>query len=136
MHSVKWKYDYPSFKKKIRCCTIPFKRISFDAKVPLKAFPTSAGYNLFAAERKTIVQHGRELIKTNLCLKISNGYSGRVVGRSGLANFKGIFAFNGTVNSEYRENVCVVLFNLSNFTYVVEIGNQIGQFIVEKRSDT
>ena len=91
---------------------------------------------MFAAERKTIVQHGRELIKTNLCLKISNGYSGRVVGRSGLANFKGIFAFNGTVNSEYRGNVCVVLFNLSNFTYVVEIGNQIGQFIVEKRSDT
>ena len=54
---------------------------------------------------------------------------------SGLAIFKGIFVFNGTVDAEYRGNVCVVLFNLSNFSYVVEIGNLIGQFIVEKRND-
>ena len=53
----------------------------------------------------------------------------------GLVNLKGLFAFNGTVNAEYRGNVCVVLFNLSNFNYVVEIGNRIGQFIVEKRND-
>ena len=53
---------------------------------------------------------------------------------SGLAIFKGIFAFNGTVDAEDRGNVCVVLFNLSNFSYVVEIGNLIGQFIVEKRN--
>ena len=59
---------------------------------------------------------------------------GRVVGRSGLVNVKGIIAFNVTVNAEYRGNVCVVLFNLSIFTYVVEIGNLIGQFIVEKRN--
>ena len=75
------------------------------------------------------------MIKIDLCLEIPKGYYGRVVGRSGLANFKGIFAFNGTVNAEYRGNFCVVLFNLSNFSYVVEIGNRIGQFIVEKRND-
>ena len=101
----------------------------------MKAFPTSAGYDLYAAERKTIVSHVRELIKTNLCLEIPKGYYGRVLGRSGLANFKGIFAFNGTVDAEYRGNVCVVLFNLSNFIYVVEKGHQIGQFIAEKRND-
>ena len=79
------------------------------------------------------------MIKNDPCpeglLIILKGYYGRVVGRSGLANFKGIFAFNGTVNAEYRGNFCVVLFNLSNFSYVVEIGNRIGQFIVEKRND-
>ena len=75
------------------------------------------------------------MIKIDLCLEIPKGYYGRVVGRSGLANFKEIFAFNGTVNAEYRGNFCVVLFNLSNFSYVVEIGNRIGQFIVEKRND-
>ena len=89
---------------------------------------------MYPAER-TFVSHGRELIKTDLCLEIPKGYYGRVVGRSGLANFKGIFAFNGTVDSEYKGKVCVVLFTLSNFTYVVEIGNRIGQFIVEKRND-
>ena len=102
---------------------IPFKRISSNAKVPIKAFPTSAGYDLYAAERKTIVSPRRELVKTSLCLEIPKGYYGRVVGKSGLANFKEIFAFNCTVDAEYRENVCVILFNLSNFSYVVEIGN-------------
>ena len=57
---------------------------------------------MFAAERKSIVSFGRELIKTDLCLEIPKVYYGRVVGRSGLANFKEIFAFNGTINSEYR----------------------------------
>ena len=91
VHSVKWKYDYLLFKKNnLNVVAIPLKRISSDAKVLLKAFPTSAAYDLFAAERKTIVPRGRELIKTNLCLEIPKGYYGRVVGKSGLANFKGI----------------------------------------------
>ena len=136
MHSVKWKYNYCYFFKKINTIvTIPFKSISSNAKVPLKVFPTSAGYDLFAAERKTIIPCGRELIKTNLFLEIPKGFYERIVGRSSLANFKGISEFNGTVDSECRGNVCVVLFNLSNFTYVVEIGNRIGQFIVGKRND-
>ena len=126
VHSVKWKYiTYFSKKKKKDLVAIPLKRISSNAKVPMKAFPTSTGYDLYAAERKTIVSHGRELIKTNLCLEIQKGYYRRVVGRSGLANFKGLFAFNGTVDGQYRGNVCVVLFNLSNFNYVVEIDRAI-----------
>ena len=67
--------------------------------------------------------------------RVAGRVVGRVVGRSGLANLKGIFVFNSTVDAEYRGNVCVVLCNLSNFSYVVEIGNWIGQFIVEKRND-
>ena len=106
-----------------------------DTKVSLKAFPTSAGYDSFAAERKLIVPHGRELIKTDLCLKIPKGYYERVVGRSGLANFKRMLGFNGTADSEYRGKICIVLFNLSNLSYVVEIDNRIGKFMVEKRND-
>ena len=85
--------------------------------------------------QKTIVPQWRELIKTDLCLEIPKGYYGRVAGRSDLAIFKEIFLFNGNVNSEYTGSLCVVLFDLSNFTYIVEIGNRIGQFIVEKRND-
>ena len=87
-------------KKKLDVVTIPFKRISSNANVPMKAFPISAGYDLYAAERKTIVSHRRELIKTDLCLEIPKGYYGSVAGRSGLANFKRIFAFNSTVDAE------------------------------------
>ena len=90
---------------------------------------------MYAAKRKVIVPRGRELIKTDLCLETPKGYYGKVVGKSGLANFKGIFAFNGAVDSEYRGNIWVVLFNLSNFSCVVEVGSWTGQFLVEKRNN-
>ena len=112
------------FFKKLDVVGIPFKRISSNATVSLKAFPTSTGYDLYAADRKVIIPRRRELIKAVICLEIPKGYYRRVVGRSDLVIFKGMLAFNGTVNSEYRGNVCVV-----------EIGNRIGQFIVEKRND-
>ena len=69
-------------KKILDVVAIPFKRTSSDAKVLLKDFPTSAGYDLYPEERKTFVSHGRELIKTDLCLEIPKGYYGRVVRRS------------------------------------------------------
>ena len=130
-----WLLTFQKKKIFLDVVAISFKRISSNAKIPMKAFPTSAVYDLYAAERKTIVSHRRELIKSDLCLKIPKGYYGRVVGRAGLANFKGLFAFNGTVDAEYRGNVCVASFILSNFSCVVEIGNGIRQFIVEKRND-
>ena len=62
IHSVKWKYDYVFLKKKVwlgNCvflelvCVI-FKRQSGDARVPLRAHPTSAGYDLYAVESKSL----------------------------------------------------------------------------------
>ena len=57
---------------------------------------------------------------------------GKIVGRSSLANVHGIGAFNGTVDTDYRRTVCVVLLNLSDNEYIVEIGNLIAQLIIEK----
>ena len=62
-------------------------------------------------------------------------FYGKIVGRSGLANAQGIVAFNGTVDTDYRGTVCVVLFNLSDNEYVVEIGNRIAQLIIKKSYD-
>ena len=79
-------------KKILDVVAIPFKRTSSEAKVLLKDFPTSAGYDLYPEERKTFVSHGRELIKTDLCLEIPKGYYGRVVRRS-LLNLLNIIPF-------------------------------------------
>ena len=66
---------------------------------------------------------------------ISTGFYGKIVGRSGLANVHNIVAFNGTVDADYQGTVSVVLFNLSDNEYIVEISNQIAQLIIEKRYD-
>lgn len=57
---------------------------------------------------------------------------GGIIGHSGLANVHGITAFNGTIDSDYRGTVCVILFNLTNEKYVVETGNRIAQLIIER----
>ena len=114
---------------------VPIKRQSSDVKVPLRAYPTSTGYDLYAAESKILKPKERVLIKVELSFAISPGYCGRIIERSVLANVNGIVAFNGTVDADYRGTVCVLLFNLSDNKYKVEIGNQIAQLIIEKCYD-
>ena len=80
---------------------VPFKRQSIDVRVPLKAYRTSAGYDLYAAESKILKPRERVLIKLQLSFTILTGFYGKIVGRSGLANKHGIVAFNGTVDADY-----------------------------------
>ena len=114
---------------------VPFKRQSSDARVPLRAYPTSVGYDLYAAESKSLKPRDWVLIKLQLSFAIPTGFYGKIVGRSGLANVHGIVAFNGTVDADYRGTVFVVLFNLSDNEHIVEIGNRIAQLIIEKCYD-
>ena len=74
----------------------------------------SAGYDLYAAETKVLKPGGRTLIKLDLNIAIPKSYYRRILGRSGLANTGGIIVHDGTIDSDYRGIVCVVLFNLSD----------------------
>ena len=63
---------------------------------------------------------------------IPEGYYGRIVDRFSLANAHDIMVHNGTIDSDYRGKVWVVLFNLSNEEYVVKTGNHVVQLIIER----
>ena len=107
-----------------------FKRQSRNTRVPLRTCPTSAGYDLYAAKSKILKPRESVPIKVQLSFAIPSGFYGKIVGRSGLANVHGIVAFNGTVDADYWGTVCVVLFNLSNNEYIVEIINEIAQLLI------
>ena len=70
-------------------------------------------------------------MKLNLSMAIREGYYGQIVGCSGLANMCNIVAYDGTIDSDYRVVVCVVLFNLSDKEYMVETGNLTAQLIIQ-----
>ena len=89
-----------------------------------------AGYDLFATETKVLKPRGRALIKLDVSMAIPEGYYGRIVGHSGLENMCGIIVHDGTIDSDYRGVVCVVLFNLSDVEYLAEVGNRIAQLII------
>jgi len=76
----------------------------------------------------------RALIPTGLFIQLPEGYEAQIRPRSGLALKKGISVLNtpGTIDSDYRGEVGVILVNLSNNEFVVEDGERICQMVIAK----
>ncbi len=104
--------------------------------LPSYATPQSAGMDLRANidEPITLNPLERKLIPTGLYMALPAGYEAQVRPRSGLAIKKGITVLNspGTVDADYRGEVCVILVNLNNEPFVVEDGERIAQMVIAK----
>jgi dUTP pyrophosphatase len=111
--------------------TLYVVRVFKDAKLPVRATPGSAGYDLFAANRMVIPARGRGLVPTGLVIKIPENYYGRIAPRSGLALKNGIDVGAGVIDSDYRGSVGVVLFNHSDVNFHIDAGDRIAQLIIE-----
>ena len=105
------------------------------ARCLTKAYPNSAGYDVYASERKMLRTGQRALVRVDLQMAIPKGYYGSICGRSGLANTRGVVAFSGVVYSDYRGIVCVRLFNFSDTCYKVEKDSRIAQMLIKKCND-
>ncbi len=103
--------------------------------LPASASPGSAGLDLRAAiaEGEEIVLHpgARALIPTGLVLEIPPGWEGQVRPRSGLALRHGIGLLNspGTIDSDYRGEVGVILINLGESPFPIRRGDRIAQLV-------
>lgn len=107
-----------------------------DADVPLPARRTdgSAGYDLAAAVEKDLEIHPGErvAVPTGLVLAIPAGYEGQVRPRSGLALRHGVTLINspGTIDSDYRGELHVVLWNAGDAPFQVRRGDRVGQLVI------
>lgn len=82
----------------------------------------------------TIIPGGRVLIPTGLYLSIPYGYEGQIRPRSGLAMKYGITVLNtpGTIDADYRGEICVCLINNSKNSFKVHNGDRIAQIVFAK----
>ncbi|MCM8873433.1 MAG: dUTP diphosphatase [Paludibacteraceae bacterium] len=105
-------------------------------ETPSYATEQSAGMDLRAnlEESVTLNPLERKLIPTGLYISLPVGFEAQVRPRSGLALKKGITVLNtpGTIDADYRGEICVILVNLSNEPFVVENGERIAQMVVAK----
>tara|TARA_B100001093_G_C26770505_1_gene989943 strand:- start:862 stop:1299 length:438 start_codon:yes stop_codon:yes gene_type:complete len=96
----------------------------------------SAGADLRAFINNTIIikPFERKLIPTGLKLELPQGYEAQVRSRSGLALKNGIAVLNspGTIDSDYRGDIGVILINLSKDIFTVNNGDRIAQIIIAK----
>ena len=76
----------------------------------------------------------RKLIPTGLFIALPVGFEAQVRPRSGLALKKGITVLNspGTIDADYRGEICVIIINLSIETFIVNDGDRIAQMIISK----
>ena len=106
------------------------------SKHSLPAYKTilSAGMDLQANldEPVTLKPFERKLIPTGLYVELPAGYEAQIRPRSGLAIQKGITVLNspGTIDADYRGEICVILINLSTEDFVVNNGDRICQMII------
>ena len=104
--------------------------------LPTYATPQSAGMDLRANLSEPLILQPleRKLIPTGLYMALPAGYEAQVRPRSGLALKKGITVLNspGTIDADYRGEVCVILVNLSSEPFVVEDGERIAQMIIAR----
>ena len=108
------------------------KRLSPKAIIPTRGSPQAAGLDLYASEGTVIPAKGRGLVKTDLSLAVPANHYGRIASRSGLALNSGLDVGAGVVDSDYRGEIRVLLFNFGESDFLVAEGMRIAQFIVEK----
>jgi dUTP pyrophosphatase len=105
--------------------------------MPSKATVGSAGFDLKARKTVDIPPNDWRLIPTGVYLELPQGYEAQIRPRSGLALKYGVTVLNGTgtIDSDYRGEVGVILVNHSPHYFHVEKGMRIAQMIIQKLPD-
>ncbi|WP_139524465.1 dUTP diphosphatase [Helicobacter pylori] len=113
---------------------IKIQKIHPNALIPKYQTEGSSGFDLHAVEEVTIKPHSVGLVKIGICLSLEVGYELQVRTRSGLALNHQVMVLNspGTVDNDYRGEIKVILANLSDKDFKVQVGDRIAQGVVQK----
>jgi dUTP pyrophosphatase len=105
-------------------------------KLPEYKTGLSAGMDLCANIDNPVVLKPlqRALIPTGLFIELPEGYEAQIRPRSGLAITEGITVLNtpGTIDADYRGEICIIMINLSDREYLIKDGERICQMIINK----
>lgn len=109
-------------------------KVKVVGNVPVYARKGDAGADLIANENITLGPHSRKLVKTGTYIEMPDGYVGLIHPRSGLALKQGITVLNtpGTIDSGYRGEIGVILFNSTMDIIDIDRGTRIAQLVIQK----
>lgn len=111
------------------------KLLSPNAKLPTLGSPFSAGYDLYAAKACAIEPGQSVSVPTDISIEIPEGFWGGIYARSGMAVKRGLRPANavGVIDSDYRGNIMVALYNDSDIIQEISAGDRIAQLIFHQR---
>jgi dUTP pyrophosphatase len=116
--------------------SIKCKKLLDSASVPTRAHEHDAGWDLYSSEQSFVISSKRKVVSTSISLAIPDGHVGLIWPRSGLAAKKGIDVFAGVIDSGYRGEIKVCLYNSSGINFEINKGDRIAQIIFHKLPQT
>ena len=109
-----------------------FKQLDPRATLPARGSVFSAGLDICSIEDLVIEPQQRVAARTGLAVAIPHGFYGRVAPRSGLAAKHGLDVLAGVIDSDYRGELCCLLYNTGDTPITLPAGSKICQLIIEK----
>ena len=114
--------------------TVNFVKLEENAIAPTYGTPFSAGADIYALPNgDTVIRPGEtKLIHTGIALQIPEGYGGFIFARSGIATKRGLAPANkvGVIDSDYRGEIMVSLYNHSDTPQTVASGERVAQLVI------
>jgi dUTP pyrophosphatase len=112
--------------------TLKIKKLFPTAKIPQYMSTGAVGMDVFSNQEAAIYSGESKLISTGLAVEVPDGYELQVRPRSGLAATYEVTVLNspGTIDSDYRGELKILLANFSPHTFVVEHGDRIAQLVI------
>lgn len=115
---------------------VKIKKLFQDVELPEYKTEFSAGIDLKAYTKENIVLKTGEikLIKTGLAIALPNGFEAQIRSRSGLSLKNGIIVLNapGTIDSDYRGEIGIILMNVGQNDFVIENNMRIAQMVITR----
>lgn len=110
--------------------TLPFQKLHPEAKIPTRAYTQDAGLDLTSVETHTLAPGEGKIFKTGLATAIEPGFVGLVWDRSSMGK-RGIKTLGGVIDSGYRGEIGVILWNVSPAPQEIKSGERIAQLLIQ-----
>lgn len=110
--------------------TLSIQRLHPDAKIPVRAFEGDAGLDLYTVETYTLKHGEGRIFKTGISIAVDPGYVALIWDRSSMGK-KGIKTAGGVIDSGYRGEVGVILWNWSGEAQEIKAGDRIAQLLIQ-----
>lgn len=111
------------------------KKLNPEAKLPSKGHPGDAGIDFFAVETAVFSPNAQVNVKTGVAVEIPDGFVGLIWDKSSISFNKGLKVMGGVIDSGYRGEIIMSLYNTSSKEQIIEKGQKVAQMIIQKFED-
>ena len=110
---------------------IQVQKLSKTTRLPTKPNESDAGWDLYASEDAIIEPSQTQIVGTDIAMAIPEGYVGLIWDRSGMATKRGVHRFAGVIDSGYRGEIKICLWNSSSEHCVINKGDRVAQILFQ-----